>query len=504
MWRWLIVVVVLAACQPPNETDSVSSESTALLTSCNPDQFSYRGTRKDFQCGVIPVAENPDALDGRIINLNVVRLPAVSPSSQPDPVFVLAGGPGQASTEIVAGVVPWMRLVNRERDIIFVDQRGTGKSNPLDCDEDSEPDYSLSSKEQQQRQTDALRSCLQGYDADVQFYTTPFAADDINHVADSLGYEKYNLWGASYGTRLGLEILRRHPNRVRSAVLDSVAPLANPLPQFMLADGDRALKLIFSQCEAQVECRENFPDLQNRLTQLIRQLNNSPQQVTITHPLLGTDTTITLDGQVVSGLLRLGMYSREIGPTIPLMIDAAANGNFLPFITLMGMSEDVGGGISMGLQFSILCTEDIARAQNPQNLENSILQLNSFAAMREVCAFWPEGKLPDNYFDPIESDNPVLLLSGEIDPVTPPRWGTEAAQYLNNSLHIEVPGAHHGSSVWGCVPDIIDDFYRTLDWQQLSTDCVNDIKPLAPFVSVAGPAMQSDIISDAVPQGESQ
>ena len=489
-WYWLSVLVALCACQPPADPlQGQSTDASLILTQCSQTQFPHRGNRKDFQCGQLAVPENPANPTGTHIQLNIVRLPALSQSPRPDPVFVLAGGPGQASTEIVSAVSPWMRLINRERDIIFVDQRGTGKSNPLDCGEGEAPNYSLSSAEQEQRQIELLKSCLQNYQANLQYYLTPFAADDINAVSEALGYQQYNIWGASYGTRLGLEILRRHGDRVRSAVLDSVAPLANSLPAHMLEDADRSLQLIIDLCNAQSQCQQHFPDLEQRLTQLIKDLNQSPTTITAIHPLKGEKFTVTLDGQAFAGLLRLGLYSRELGPTLPLIIDAAAKQNFAPFLTLLGMSEEVSGGISLGLQFTILCTEDIAQVRNPINTENSMLQLDNLSAMKTVCGFWPQGSLPENYYQPISSDVPVLLLSGELDPVTPPRWGDEAAQTLSRHKHIVVPGAHHGSSSLGCVPDIIDEFYHSVDPQALDTTCVNDIVALPPFVTVAGPAM---------------
>lgn len=491
-FRLVVVFSLLSACQPPDELAQTNKNAPFALQVCTADQFAHRGNRKDFQCGTLSVPENPEAPDGRLIPLNIVRLPALSSSAQADPVFVLAGGPGQASTEIVASISPWLRKVNRERDFVFVDQRGTGKSHPLDCISDDEVDPTLNRSALLQLQQQLMQNCLQDYDADLRYYTTPFAADDINQVRDALGYEKINLWGASYGTRLALEIMRRHPTVVRAAVLDSVAPVGIHLPEFLLADADRSLQKLIDLCEQEMGCATRFPELENQIKNLISNLDSEPRLLSLTHPLRGEEFTLRLDGQLVAGLLRLGLYVRDISPTMPLMIDAAAKGDFAPLLTLYSMSEEVEEGISIGLQHTILCAEDVARIESADKTENSLLQLRAIAEIKRTCEFWPQGLLPNDYFQPVVSDIPTLLLSGNLDPVTPPRWGNTAAATLSRHLHIQVAGAHHNVSHLGCVPDLIDDFYATTQVDKVDTTCVENIQPLPPFVSAAGPLMQTE------------
>ncbi len=490
----LLTILILAGCQPPDD-DAIKAvdESLITLSLCTQEQFPHRGNRKDFQCGTLSVAENPDQVNGRKIDLNIVRLPALSHSPKPDPVFVLAGGPGQASTEIVNAVSPWMRLVNRERDFVFVDQRGTGKSNPLDCLGPDDIDFTLDYQQQVEQQKQSLKTCLQDYEADLPFYTTPYAADDIAAVSKALAYQQINLWGASYGTRFALEIMRRHSSLVRSAVLDSVAPVGINLPQYLLPDADKALQALIDVCHQQQACAERYPNLSEQTRQLIAQLDSEPRQLSVVHPLKGEPFEIYLDGQVFASLLRLGLYMRDLSPTIPLIIDSAINNNFTPLMTLLSLSEEVSGGISLGLQQTILCAEDVANIQQEVAIaEDSILQLKSLASVEEICEFWPQGKLPDDYFEPLSSDLPTLLLSGELDPVTPPRWGEKAAQTLSQHLHVVVAGAHHNVSHLGCTPELINNFYDSLKLENVDTSCTDNIKPLPAFISAAGPTMKAE------------
>src|ERR1043166_848090 len=193
----------------------------------------------DAHCGTLSVYENRQARSGRRINLTVVLLPALSADSRPDPLFFLAGGPGQGAAKMAPLVRQALRSVQRERDLVLVDQRGTGTSNPLDCRNDNDSLRAIN--ESDEVALDRLRRCLAGYDADVRLYTTPIAMDDLDDVRAYLGYERINLYGGSYGTRAALVYLRQHADRVRSVVLDRVAPTARALPLFTARDAQHAL-----------------------------------------------------------------------------------------------------------------------------------------------------------------------------------------------------------------------------------------------------------------------
>ncbi len=509
---------LLSACTPPpeNETENISSlehqeknvhsEALNMLTlgDCNKEDYPSVLVRA-LECGKLLVPENPDMVDGRNISLNIARLPAISSRPEPDPLFIFAGGPGQAATELVPEVLTFARKVNQQRDIIFVDQRGTGKSNPLDCDSEEDPDYSLSYEESGRLQLEKLKECLNNYDADLTYYTTPYAMDDINAVRKALSYEKINVWGASYGTRAALVYMRRHPDTVRTAILDSVAPLDMNIPSHFLEDADSSLRRLFKNCDNNTQCREEFGDLEATTKQLIKKLNDSPKHISIKHPATQKDIDVVLSGQVLASYLRLALYSREMSSVLPLMIQSINDDDFRILSVLFSSSENSLGGMSVGMQYTVLCAEDVlsgnasgaeGAVSNVNDLSKSVLQLNLVKPMKSICQFWPPGKLPDTYNIPTESDIPTLILSGELDPVTPPYWGDKAAEALSNSEHIVVPGTHHGSSFAGCVPDIIDEFMTKASFESIDSSCVKKIKPLYPFVSAAGPAMKINAIDN--------
>jgi pimeloyl-ACP methyl ester carboxylesterase len=469
---------------------NIAGEPQLVLQACETSRGETGPVLKGAQCGQLAVPENPDEPDGRQIQLNILRLPAIASSPQVDPLFVFAGGPGQAATDLVARLPTLFREVNRDRDVVFVDQRGTGNSNPLDCMPEESIEFSLPPDQSLAVQEQLLRECLADYDADLRYYTTPFAMDDINRVRQALGYGLINLWGGSYGTRAALVYMRRHPDSVRAAVLDSVAPFAIQLPHHAAVDADNALRRLFAVCGQEPDCRQRYPDLETRTRELISGLNRNPRLLELEHPLTRDKLRVHMSGELFAGLIRLALYERDLGPILPLIITSAAGGDFRAFGLLLTLSQRMADSLSLGMQRTILCAEDVRRpAPAAVNDHQSILPIGALEQMERICAFWPESILPPDYFEPVVSDAPVLLVSGELDPVTPPRWGDLAAQTLPNGMHIRVPGAHHGASHSGCVDELIVQFIDDGGAQNLDIACVEAVRPLPPFTSSAGPAM---------------
>jgi pimeloyl-ACP methyl ester carboxylesterase len=264
-----------------------------------------------------------------------VALPSLAGEPAPDPLFFLAGGPGQAAAQMAAQVREIFRPVLRHRDIILVDQRGTGKSNPLDCRSESNTLQELT--EPDMDSLGRLKKCLDGYDADVRFYTTPIAMDDLDDVRAYLGYDRINLYGGSYGTRAALVYLRRHGDRVRSMVLDGVAPTDMRIPMFAARDAQRALDKLLTDCEADAACRSTHPGLAPRVRE-----------------------TVTLEARVVAGVLFAALYSPLTSSLLPALIARAEQDDFQNLLALAyaGESED---SISVGMQLSVLCSEDAPR-----------------------------------------------------------------------------------------------------------------------------------------------
>jgi pimeloyl-ACP methyl ester carboxylesterase len=353
----LIAAAFLTACQPPaNTAADTPAEGRAVLHTCSPDEGP-----SDAKCTAVEVFENRSAAAGRKINLHIVVLPAFSRTPAADPLFILAGGPGQAATELVTGIKALFRKVQAERDIVLVDQRGTGKSNPLDC---SLGEYGLEALSRVEFPTAELRECLEKLDADPRLYTTPIAMDDLDDVRAALGYAQINVWGGSYGTRAALVYLRQHRGHVRSVVLDGAAPVNMALPLHVPEDGQRALDLLLADCEADQHCGQTFPNLREDFQALLARLDARPERVRIEHPRTGELHNLELRRDVVASILFGALYSPLTSSLVPLMIDRANHGDFQPLVTLAAARESIADSMSYGMFLSVICAEDIAQSQS--------------------------------------------------------------------------------------------------------------------------------------------
>lgn len=478
------VALLLVACATPEP----ALEADTRLEECEPiDGFD------GALCAQIPVFEDRESAAGRIIELQVVVYPAFSNDTEPDPVFVLAGGPGQGAAQASPAVVGALRAVRSDRDIVFVDQRGTGKSNNLDCDFETDTLDLLGNPD---REIELLTECLSGFDADLRHYTTPVAMDDLDEVRHKLGYSRINLWGASYGTRAALVYLRRHGDHVRSAVLDGAVPLGMTLPLSFPEDMQRALDLMLDACEQERPCRERFPQLSGKLAAVLDRLSKRPARVTLDHPRTGEPISLDLTRDVVAGILGSALYAPQSASMLPLLIEQAYGGDFAGLLALgFALEPWEKGRISVGMFFSVICAEDLpwfdAEEQRSRAL-GSFLGESLAKHWARVCEFWPQGSVAETYHDPVRSDVPVLVLSGSLDPVTPPRWGDRLAEGLTSMHHAVVPGAGHGTSADGCVPSLIADFIRAGSADDLDSACVNSMQRPPFFVTPSGPVMEAE------------
>jgi pimeloyl-ACP methyl ester carboxylesterase len=442
------------------------------------------------ECGTLEVYEDRAAGTGRRISLSIAVLPALSRDRQPDPLFMLAGGPGMAASFLAQSANGPMRRIREKRDIVLVDQRGTGDSHPLDC-EALDPDstyYMLEGDLQVQPMRDCLEDLLQ--DADVRHYTTPIAMDDLDDVRAALGYDQINLWGGSYGSRAALVYLRRHSEHVRAVIVDGLAPPALQLPLYIGEDAARALELMLADCERDPDCSGAFPQLRDKWSQLLARLEAEPDQVRLPHPRTGEigEFTITRSGVVL--LVRATLYVAEASTLLPLIIERAHERDYAPLLALADPWVGVAESMSVGMMFSVLCSEDISRISDEERQDlahEPLLGSTIVDQWGSVCDFWPLGELPPGYHEPVISDKPTLVLSGELDPVTPPRWGELTAQHLSNSRHVVVPGVAHGTSGTGCIPRMMAQFIDSASLNGLDTQCVEELRRPMFFRSFAGP-----------------
>lgn len=442
----------------------------------------------DAYCGGLDVWENRDTRTGRRITLNIVVLPAISSDVRPDPLFFLAGGPGQGAAQLASQVQVLFRRVQRHRDIVLVDQRGTGRSNPLDCasDADSLADLTESDAEQMAQ----LQACLAGLPGDVRLYTTPIAMDDLDDVRAHLGYDRINLYGGSYGTRAALVYLRRHGARVRSMVLDGVAPMDMRLPLYTARDAQRALDSLLRDCEANAACREAFPGLGPRVRALVTRLDAEPAQQRLVHPRTGVPEEARVTGRLVASILFSALYSPLTASIVPSLVEHAERGDFQGLLALAFAGETTTDNMSLGMQLSVVCSEDAGR-YTPDDLARetagTVFGRHLMVGQVEACAFWPKGNVGPDYYAPVVSDVPALVLSGELDPVTPPTWGAEVVRHLSRGRHLTASGTGHGVIATACGATLVATFVDQGSPDELDATCLQTLRRPGFFLTPAGP-----------------
>lgn len=469
-----------------------SAEQAGALN-MEPCELTLPGTslKAPAECGWLEVAENPAQPDGRQIKLRVARVPAQERHVEPDPLVLFAGGPGQAASEawlIVAGA---LRELNKNRDVLLVDQRGTGQSNPLRC-----PQMELAEAlavDWDQLET-ITRECLAGLDGDPRYYTTSIAMADYDKVREALGYEQLNLFGVSYGTRAAQVYLRLFPERVRTMVLDSVAPQTLALGTEHAEKLDQAVSRVLTACEADTDCNTAFPNVSQSLATLIERLDEEAVPVTVDHPITGEPFEFVFDREVLGSAVRFLTYSAETQAMLPLLLNEAVtenNYNRLAsqmLITASGLTES----IAQGMEMSVVCAEDFPlfpseEESDADGMKDLLLGDSLLKASRIQCEIWPLGDVPGNFHDPVVSDVPTLLLSGELDPVTPPEYADRVQAHLSDSLHIVAPGQGHSVTGRGCLGDLVTDFVIAASSAELDTDCVSRIQASPWFMSLTGP-----------------
>ena len=441
----------------------------------------------DASCGKLQVYENRATGSGRRIYLNIVALPSLAPEPASDPLFFLAGGPGQAAAQMAAEVREIFRPILRYRDIILVDQRGTGKSNPLNCHTESNSLEELTESDNQALAR--LKKCLAGYDADVRFYTTTVAMDDLDDVRQYLGYDRINLYGGSYGTRAALVYVRQHGHHVRSMVLDGVAPTDMRIPLFAARDAQRSLDKLLTDCDADAACRSAQPGLAARVRALLQRLSNSPARVDIMHPRTGIREAVTVDARTFAGILFGALYSPLTASLVPALIARAEQNDFQSLLALAYASESGSDSMSIGMQLSVLCSEDATRLTEEdvdRESAGTVFGLHLLRGQLEACAIWPRGDVDPAFFNPVISEIPALILSGDLDPVTPPGWGDSVAQHLANARHITVPATGHGVVGTPCGQDLIRRFVERGTADDLDVSCVSRVRRPPFFLTPSG------------------
>ena len=467
-----MVCVVTAACSDGGDT----ARRSLVLAECRLPRLAVAA-----QCGTLTVPENRAAPQGRQITLTVAILPANTLSPRPDPLFILPGGPGQAATYL-APFAAQMTGVRKDRDIVLIDPRGTGRSSPLTCaafapDESFEGGLELDPVPR----AAACATELVARGVDPAQYTTAAWIEDLDAMRAALGYEKINLWGGSYGTRAALEYVRRHPDRVRSVVLDGVAPPSMIVSLDIWPSRDRALSDILESCADAPSCRAAHPDLSSTLNAIRYRLLPDGQDIEVTDPRTGNTQNVRLTFDHVIAALQPLTYSPELAALMPEIIARAQAGDFGPLLaTAQLFTGNLAEQVNAALHYSVTCTEDVPRAtadarQTLAGIRSKVLAERVLA----VCDVWPHGKAPPDAATPVTSDIPMLILSGGLDPVTPPSGGDLVAKTLSRSRHIVAKGYGHIVSSHACAPRLIAAFIDDPTFASLPVACVRHFETSA-------------------------
>jgi len=486
--RAIGAAIFLALCDAAAGTAAAGSRTLGTIDLAPCDLSDSAGTEiLQAECGTLKVPENPAAPGGTAIGLKIalVRARATDPPS--DPVFFLAGGPGQSALGSYPSIAGAFERIREKRHIVLVDQRGTGGSNRLACRELEEDPGLLQGADDLEGQKRLAHDCLADLPGDPRFYTTSDAVRDLEAVRVAIGAPVINLVGGSYGTRVAQEYLRRHPETTRSVILDGVAPAEVILGADHAKNLDAALAAISGRCAGSQACRETFGDPLGTLRRLLTDLRRSPRTVTFTDPKTGATATDTLTADGVRAVARLFAYQPETAAILPLVLHEAAQGRPQALVAHGRlMLSALSAQIAHGMQLSVMCTEDAPFLKPDPDDTGTVLGPIFVEAILAQCASWPRGALPEDFHRPVVSDRPVLILSGELDPVTPPRYGDQVLKELRRARHLVVPNVGHIAMMRGCMPRLAAQFIDTLDPQALDATCLDRMPAVPAFVTHNG------------------
>lgn len=476
-----LALVVLAGCAAAPEPATSELAERLTLAPCRipkvTEQGPVEGEEVEVKCGTFLVPEDRSVAGGRMLPLRVVIVP--SRSGRPrEPVFFLSGGPGQAATEQASGYAGWWQP--EHHDVVLMDLRGTGEGNALDCrlgGSDENPQAYLEGLLADGVGYAACRDELQRR-ADLSRYTTMIAMQDLDELRRALGYDRINLEGGSYGTRAAITYIRMFGEHVHAALLTSLMPVENRGPLYHAAAAQRAFDLLVEQCRAEAPCRAAYPDMAGDLRTVLARLRERPAPVRVPHPSTGAPIEVSLTAPRFADALRVMLYSVEGGRSVPLLLQRARAGDLAPFAqAAVQSSRGFVKSIRTGLMLSFTCAEDVSRIR-PE--EVAVETAGSFIGDQRVrsqmaaCSVWPRGHVPEDYYRPLRSDVPVLLVSGNLDPVTPPSWGGIALRSFPNGLHVVLPGAHTPTN--DCVVSLARRLFLTGTTRGLDTRCVSALR----------------------------
>lgn len=447
------------------------------------------GATAEAWCTTFDVPENRDDPHSRRIGLRLAIARSDAQVPEPDMVVLLAGGPGEAATESWVIEAPAFADARKHHDVLLLDQRGTGGSNPLSCKDAEQSSDETSFTLDLDKMRKDVATCLAEVErkADPRYYTTTIAAQDLEDVRKALGSPTLDLVGVSYGTRMAQQYLARHPDSVRSVVLDSAVPNQAVLGEDMAANLDGALKKDFANCIAADACKKRLGDSMQTLYQLRDALRANPHTVSFRDPQTYETVERPLTEFALASVVRMFAYQPETAALLPLSINAAAHGDVGPLLGQSKLlSSDLGGDMNNGMSMSVICSEDADLLKPRPQDQNTMLGSHLIDTIKAQCDVWPHGARPADFHAPLKSDTPILILSGEFDPVTPPSYGEQILPGLAHGRQLIFKGQGHSLLGRGCMPQLLGKFIDKPDPQQLDASCLDKLGATPAFIDFNG------------------
>ncbi len=479
-----LTLVLLALLVAADATNAQSLELEDCRIDAGPGTPSMKA-----RCGTLVRPLDPSGGEPGEIELRVAVVPALNLTPEPDPIVPIAGGPGQGSVLFYLAYSWAFENVRRNRDILLFDQRGTGESARMDCEFDDsmvEGEYST------ELTIEYTERCLADLPYDPRFFTTSVAVADMEAVREALGYPSLNLYGVSYGTRVAQHFARRYPDSTRTIVIDGVVPPQISLGPEIATEGQKAVDKIIERCAADESCNERFPALADDFKRVIADLREVGVEIVVPHPSTGRPEEVLFGSGELASAIRLLAYHPSSVALIPLLINEAGKGNLVPLgsqyrMTMIAMMDV----LSLGMHNTVMCTEDVPFYDTSTidygGLEASYMGTFQLEALEAICSIWPAGPIDENFKEPLATDLPVLLLSGDADPITPPRYADLAAVDLGNATHLVGKDQGHGQISVGCTRRLVADFIDTADPTVLDATCLERSFVMPFFLDFSGP-----------------
>ena len=432
----------------------------------------------EFECGYLTVPENRSRPDGRTVRIAVARIQATAPNPKLDPILYLAGGPG--GTGLASAVQSVAAGWNADREVIFIDQRGTLKAEPLlSCPEIDaflgDAVYEAATDPATRAQSGAAtRECYNRFTAegyDLGSFDTDENAADVADLRVAVGIDEWNLYGVSYGTDLALQTVRDHPDGIRSLVLDSLVPPQDNLMNGFWPNAAEGYRALFDACAAEPACSSAFPDVESEFTSLVTSLTEQPRSVEVTDPATGQPTTVVIDGYTLANLVVVASLVPGSIAKLPAMIHDLATGSGTQAAEAVLGGRPPSGLTGYGLALGVFCSEQVPFTSPEQSFTDATAVLPGFpdAVLSLLpqapyifsdCAEWTVAAAADQVHEPARTDIPVLLLAGTLDAITPPSWADKAASTLPNAHVVRIPGSGHDVMIWSpeCAVTVMHNF----------------------------------------------